>query len=182
MQRRSERLQPKVHIEPRARIAPEITDWIIDFLHNDRPTLEACSLICKAWLPARRFHLFSTFSLNGFEATAAKLHALKLPLSTLPKCVRYTTIDGCWQSAEGLLFAVFQFQVLRSLKLRNFRFPPMQVAITIPLPLLNSLTALEIIDARFTTCRQLLDVINAFQSLDSIAFTGMVWGILLLAA
>ena len=40
-------------------IPPELSDRVIDFLHNDWATLKACSLTCKAWLPASRFHLWN---------------------------------------------------------------------------------------------------------------------------
>ncbi|KAF7975683.1 hypothetical protein HWV62_8789 [Athelia sp. TMB] len=36
----------------------ELADIIIDFLHADRAALTACSLACRAWLPAARIHLF----------------------------------------------------------------------------------------------------------------------------
>lgn len=40
-------------------IPPELSDRVIDFLHNDWAALKACSLTCKAWLPASRFHLWN---------------------------------------------------------------------------------------------------------------------------
>jgi hypothetical protein len=40
-------------------IPPELSDRVIDFLHDDWAALKACSLTCKAWLPASRFHLWN---------------------------------------------------------------------------------------------------------------------------
>ena len=40
------------------RFCGEIVDIIIDYLHDDFNTLKCCSLVCHAWLPASRFHLF----------------------------------------------------------------------------------------------------------------------------
>ncbi|KAJ7776446.1 hypothetical protein B0H16DRAFT_1712822 [Mycena metata] len=40
-------------------LAPELLDYTIDFLHSDKATLSACSLVCKRWLPSARYHLFS---------------------------------------------------------------------------------------------------------------------------
>ncbi|KAI0701372.1 hypothetical protein BC835DRAFT_1411513 [Cytidiella melzeri] len=37
----------------------ELGDRIIDFLHNDREALLACSLTCRRWLPAVRYHVWS---------------------------------------------------------------------------------------------------------------------------
>lgn len=41
-------------------LPPELIDMVIDFLHNDRPSLLACSLVCRSWLPESRVHLFHT--------------------------------------------------------------------------------------------------------------------------
>jgi len=40
-------------------IPPELSDRVIDFLHDERDALKACSLTCKAWLPASRFQLWN---------------------------------------------------------------------------------------------------------------------------
>lgn len=37
----------------------EITDSIIDLLHNEPETLRHCSLVSKSWVPCARKHLFS---------------------------------------------------------------------------------------------------------------------------
>ncbi|GJE86554.1 hypothetical protein PsYK624_026340 [Phanerochaete sordida] len=39
----------------------ELVDWTIDFLHNDKATLRACSLVQRRWLSTSSFHLFSCF-------------------------------------------------------------------------------------------------------------------------
>ncbi|TFK82724.1 hypothetical protein K466DRAFT_666311 [Polyporus arcularius HHB13444] len=41
-------------------LPPELTDYIISFLRNDRRTLCACTQVCKGWLPASRAYLFDT--------------------------------------------------------------------------------------------------------------------------
>ncbi|EMD30983.1 hypothetical protein CERSUDRAFT_100782 [Gelatoporia subvermispora B] len=42
----------------RHRLPPELTDRIIDFLHDDIPALANCGLVCRTWLPSSRLHLF----------------------------------------------------------------------------------------------------------------------------
>lgn len=42
----------------------ELHDIIIDYLHDDRHTLAACALVCKAWLHTSRHHLFGYTSTN----------------------------------------------------------------------------------------------------------------------
>lgn len=48
-------------------VPPEITDRIIDFLHNDDPALLNCSLVCKQWTPSSRYHLFHTVQASGLN-------------------------------------------------------------------------------------------------------------------
>ncbi|EMD35034.1 hypothetical protein CERSUDRAFT_125022 [Gelatoporia subvermispora B] len=47
-------------------LPPELTDRVIDFLHDDAAVLKACSLVCRSWLPSCRFHKFS-FTFIGSE-------------------------------------------------------------------------------------------------------------------
>ena len=46
-------------------LAPELTDSIVDFLHNDFASLKALSTACRRFLPACRFHLFSELALES---------------------------------------------------------------------------------------------------------------------
>ncbi|EIW78455.1 hypothetical protein CONPUDRAFT_167459 [Coniophora puteana RWD-64-598 SS2] len=54
----------------RSPIPPEMTDYIIDHLHDDTPALGACALVCRSWLPAARFHLFSSVSVHPWKKDA----------------------------------------------------------------------------------------------------------------
>ena len=47
----------------------EVVDNIIDHLHDDSPSLAKSSLVCHAWLPSCRYHLFHTiFCCPTFQA------------------------------------------------------------------------------------------------------------------
>ncbi|KAG6864991.1 hypothetical protein C0991_005813 [Blastosporella zonata] len=41
-----------------SRLPQELYERIIDHLHNHVLSLLACSLVCRAWVPASRYHLF----------------------------------------------------------------------------------------------------------------------------
>ncbi|EMD30984.1 hypothetical protein CERSUDRAFT_60622, partial [Gelatoporia subvermispora B] len=43
---------------PRPTFPPELTDRVIDYLHDDNTALGNCGLVCRAWLPSSRMHLF----------------------------------------------------------------------------------------------------------------------------
>ena len=46
------------------RLPLELTDTVIDHLHNDQQALSACALTCRVWLPTVRFHRFRNVSLS----------------------------------------------------------------------------------------------------------------------
>ncbi|KAH9947977.1 hypothetical protein B0H21DRAFT_736356 [Amylocystis lapponica] len=52
-------------------IPPELYDYIIDFLHGNTSALVACSLTCRAWVPATRVHLFCDISLDDWMSSTA---------------------------------------------------------------------------------------------------------------
>lgn len=46
----------------------ELVDHIIDHLHQDIPTLGACTLVCRSWLDTTRLHKFATVTLDNRQA------------------------------------------------------------------------------------------------------------------
>ena len=45
-------------------LSNELTDRILDYLHDDVPTLKNCSLTCRSFLQRSRFNLFRIISVN----------------------------------------------------------------------------------------------------------------------
>ncbi|KAJ7199437.1 hypothetical protein GGX14DRAFT_467985 [Mycena pura] len=65
------------------RTPPETNDIIIDHLHDDVSTLRQCSLVCKEWLPAARFHIFSVVHLSLYSIDQM-IEVLFYPGSPMP--------------------------------------------------------------------------------------------------
>jgi len=61
-------------------LAAELTDHIIDFLHNDKEALRACALTHPTWLAASRFHLFNTITVDDEGGIKDRIEALVLGL------------------------------------------------------------------------------------------------------
>jgi hypothetical protein len=74
------------------RLPVELTDRIIDFLHSQRRTLAICSLVCKGWVPASRYHFFQELRLNPFQPIDL-LELIQSPTSTLTTCLPKLFID-----------------------------------------------------------------------------------------
>ena len=62
-------------------LPPELSDIVLDHLHDDPVTLSRCALVQKSWLPAARYHLWSHLRLNCASDELTKLHVL---LTTSP--------------------------------------------------------------------------------------------------
>ena len=57
-------------------LAAELTDHIIDFLHDDKQALCSCALTHPTWLSASRFHLFDTITIEGDGRTKDRIETL----------------------------------------------------------------------------------------------------------
>lgn len=57
-------------------LAAELTDHIIDFLHDDKEALSVCALTHPTWLAASRFHLFNTITVDGDDGSKDRIAAL----------------------------------------------------------------------------------------------------------
>ncbi|SJL14143.1 uncharacterized protein ARMOST_17598 [Armillaria ostoyae] len=44
-------------------VPQELIDYILDFLHDDVPTLRMCSLVSRAFLPCSRYHIYSSVTI-----------------------------------------------------------------------------------------------------------------------
>ena len=64
-------------------LAPELTDHIIDFLHDNKQALRACALTHPTWLAASRFHLFHNITIDGDPGTKDRIEALDLSSGAL---------------------------------------------------------------------------------------------------
>ncbi|KAJ7057007.1 hypothetical protein C8F01DRAFT_1153047 [Mycena amicta] len=85
-------------MEPR--IPSEISDMIIDHLHDDVSALRQCALVCKEWLPAARLHIFSVVHLSLYSIDQM-LQVVFYPGSPIPQYIRdLYIIDGQGREAD----------------------------------------------------------------------------------
>ncbi|KAH9926585.1 uncharacterized protein BXZ73DRAFT_49211, partial [Epithele typhae] len=60
----------------------ELTDMVIEHLHNDVNSLKLCSLVCQQWLPACRHHLFESVICYQIQPDGRSLQDLLYFLSS----------------------------------------------------------------------------------------------------
>ncbi|KAJ7617843.1 hypothetical protein FB45DRAFT_756357, partial [Roridomyces roridus] len=75
------------------RLPIELVECIIDASSTHLPTLTACSLVCKQWLPRCRHHLFSSLNLSADwtpepNSVTEFLALLPMPHATITPYVR----------------------------------------------------------------------------------------------
>ncbi|OCH85884.1 hypothetical protein OBBRIDRAFT_697877, partial [Obba rivulosa] len=44
------------------KLPPELTDRIIDFLHDDPHSLTKCSLTCRSWMSVSRYQVYHSLT------------------------------------------------------------------------------------------------------------------------
>ncbi|KAI0636457.1 hypothetical protein C8Q77DRAFT_1050271 [Trametes polyzona] len=84
----------------RAIIPPELCDETIDYLWDDIDTLRACSLTCKAWLPASRFHLFRNVRLRHAD-DVFRFRSLLSSAPGVAPCVRKLSLSADYNGATA---------------------------------------------------------------------------------
>ena len=114
---------------PGLRLPQEITDLIVDLLHNEPRTLKQCCIVSKSWIPRARRHLFRWIEfdcpaqVDAWKATFPDLanspghHARSLSVSCLEVFTIADAGEGSWIQAFS---NVVQLRVLDS-GTRNFR-------------------------------------------------------------
>ncbi|EMD31026.1 hypothetical protein CERSUDRAFT_100751 [Gelatoporia subvermispora B] len=91
------------YLIPRPRLPPELTDRMIDFLHDDIPTLKTCALVCRAWVPASRMYTFETvYTQKGRQLKS--LPGLLQESPTLGANIKKISVD-VYQREHGPIFA-----------------------------------------------------------------------------
>ncbi|EPT02475.1 hypothetical protein FOMPIDRAFT_95719 [Fomitopsis schrenkii] len=177
-----------------ARLPTELCYMIIDFLLDDLPALQACSLVCCAWIAPCRSHKLRSVALRTPERFASLKSLLESPLletSSIPLCARElrlganpqdraydrSDIGAFWENA-GLVPVLCRFSNVGSLQLDNLKwtphsFPPATAKqFMSAFPQLRSLT-LKV--AVFHSPEDLLLLLSSFPRLVSVTMAFVSW-------
>ena len=88
------------------KLPQELTDHIIDFLHDDLETLRQVSLVSRAWVESSRLHLFETFQIRYPHVNELD----KDDLATVSKYVRKLiySLPDCDPAKASLVLSNFR--------------------------------------------------------------------------
>jgi hypothetical protein len=155
--------------KPKHRIAlpPELTDDIINHLRSDREALAMCSLVCKAWLPASRYHLFQV-AFFQMPISKRRLELLKSSMCVLVPYARCLHIKQVAPMAPGaidelahLLTPLLHVETLRLSDLDIRDLYPVVGSITSAF----AVTRLELYDVIFQDVNELSRFVSYFTCL-----------------
>jgi hypothetical protein len=162
------------------RLPAELTDRVIDFLHSDELALETCSLVCKNWVPASRYHLFQNLYLNPSRVQPF-VELLNSPTSTILKHVLTVDIslsDGLLPGArvfETILPYLGRF-VVRSLDLCHMRWDPISKEMREGISrCFAGITVLRLIGVTFSCPEHLIELVASCRSLETLGLCSLTF-------
>ncbi len=92
------------HLAISPRLPPELSDAVMDFLHNDKKTLRTCALVCKAWVATSRLHLFHEITLQVKDGRFSEVFAQMLrSASAVSSSVKVLHVRPAATHSKGIL-------------------------------------------------------------------------------
>lgn len=170
------------------RIPQEIIDQFIDHLHDDEGALRTCGLVCRAWVPSSRYHLFDIVFFCALDIEmegrfSGLIGYLEHPLCTFASSVRtlfITTLTDHDQDpplcppptwADPLIPCLSKLVSVKTLVAnsiggRRFGWDPLFKST----PFITRITCLYLESPDFTTFEDCMDTICSFPSLESLEY------------
>jgi hypothetical protein len=155
-------------------IPQELVDYIIDHLHNDKPSLAACSLVCRDWIPPSRYHFLPKLSLNFVDIHHC-LYILESPLCTIVPRIRHLSLHGFHGARFRVALSRLASRLLhvRRLSLVSVQWcSPCQGEFTCAFP---ELSELILVDCHFKTMKNFVDCIGTWHEVESVTVSNTLW-------
>ena len=76
------------------RLPPEISDYIVDLLHDQPETLKQCCLVSKSWVPRTRKHLFGTIAFQLLDDLTAWKETFPDPVNSPAHHLRSLSLNS----------------------------------------------------------------------------------------
>ncbi|KDR72589.1 hypothetical protein GALMADRAFT_126194 [Galerina marginata CBS 339.88] len=161
-----------------SRLAPEICDLILDNIHDSKEDLSNCSVVCKSWLPASRYHLFGEvhFRPDLAQLISSSTHAA----TTIAPYIRKVTIQGnliVQEKKDSVLKSILRLPKLTSLRVEKFAWVGFQVPVALAADARQSvrLLKLELRSVHFPSFEILAEFLDLFSALQELSLDNVSW-------
>ena len=151
-------------------LPPEILDLIIDHLHIERATLEACCLVSKSWIPRTQRHLFAEVAF-GRNTLDSWMTAFPNPSNSPARHTRTLSISGARQLASSSTYVwgwVRSFCRITNLLVETAWWDDRRVSLAHLHGLSPTLKSL-CFDRSFLPLSEIFDLIHSFPLLEDLA-------------
>lgn len=155
-------------------LSPEIQDMILDHLWDDKAALNACSLVCSAWLVTTRYHLFDSVSVTHWDRRVqerSRLHFEQNP--RVAAHVRHLT-------TTDLEMALYLLWSMRGVEHLTIAAGGRSCALRLPSQLISVepctvFSAVKVLEARCTTIEgpDLVHIPVTFPNLSTLHISGI---------
>ncbi|KAG6836722.1 hypothetical protein H0H93_004566 [Arthromyces matolae] len=170
-------LRPSAHQYPC--FSQEIIDNILDYLWNHGPTLSSCSIVCKAWLPCCRYHLFGDVNLTPEFAKF-----FTQGLGSISPYIRNVAIRSLSHKDEydEVIFFLLKLDGIRGLSFEDWSWDLLgptskDSLLNTKAPIFDNLTKLHLRSLQFPSCSVLMALIDRFSILEDLSFDNVIWGL-----
>ncbi|KAF8970471.1 hypothetical protein BDZ97DRAFT_95945 [Flammula alnicola] len=151
----------------------EVVEVIIDHLHNDKKSLNVCTLVARRWLPTSRYHLISSVRVDqkNYRGLLELLSApyARLAVSVLElKLVRFNEDDNAWLNYALPTFAK-HFSSITSLSLAGIKWRQLNPrSVDCIKTAFRKTTKLLLLDCFFVSFSQIIELISSFEVLEDL--------------
>ncbi|KAJ7584490.1 hypothetical protein C8J56DRAFT_951149 [Mycena floridula] len=168
------------------RIPFETSDVIIDHLHDDMPVLKQCALVCKNWLPAARFHLFSVVHLSLYSIDQMLETIFHPDSHIVPQYIQALHIiesqgckfDSTWVNHKLSLVPLTSMTNISFLSLTQVNFSGISSpAMAALVDIMPRVTELELTYVHFKDLTSCFNFLGAAVSLKSLALTRILFDV-----
>ncbi|KAF8189845.1 hypothetical protein K438DRAFT_1592758 [Mycena galopus ATCC 62051] len=166
-----------------SRLAPELYDHVLDEFHSSKSTLSSCSLVCRAWLPICRHHLFSSVNLHP-ELVNFLRHSPHA-LATVAPHIRRVGLGGGWMREQhhefnDIILFMITLERVRKIHMETWSWtylaPPASTALLGGQGnIFQTLTVLDLKFIRFPSFSVLRTFASRFPKLRELVFDNVTW-------
>ena len=158
----------------------ELSDMIIDYLHDDEAALRNAGLVCKSWFPESRFQLFSVIKLSVYNVfyDNGLVETICAEGSTIPPYILHLEIENKGQDSKNVDLALLKlppFNNLKSLSLGQINWASLQGAKKCVTTMIHNITTLYLCYFTVSTLQILLSYWDLFCLIDYIGAVRNRW-------